>query len=90
MTSLWLLTLVKLNILLNICSVNTVVAEMALGLCGQEWGSRGHSWLAVKIWMRRNVLDLGPSRGTGSSVDTVAARIVLRTNVPKEALRTTS
>lgn len=85
LTSLWLLTLVKLNIFLNICSVNTVVAEMALGLCGQELGSRGHSWLAVKIWVKRRVLDLGPSHGTGTSVDMVAAGIVLRTNVPKNS-----
>lgn len=45
LTSLRLLTFVELNIFLNICSVNTGAVEMALGLCGQEWGSRGHNWL---------------------------------------------
>lgn len=39
----------------------------------------------VKIWVKRNVLDLGPSHGTGSSVDMVAAGVIFRTNVPKKS-----
>lgn len=39
----------------------------------------------MKIWVKINVLDLEPSHGAGTSVDKVAAGIVLRTNVPKKS-----
>lgn len=38
----------------------------------------------MRIWVKKNVLDLGRSHGTGSSVDRVAAGIVFRTNMPKK------
>lgn len=86
LSSLWLLTFVKLNILLNICSVNTAVAEMAHGLCGEEWGSRGSTLLVSRVRIQgRSVLDLGLSHGIGSSIGRLAAGVVFRATMSKKS-----
>lgn len=57
---------------------------MALGLCGQELGQQGPQLVRrARIWVKRNALDLGPSHGTESSADRVAAGTVFRKNVTK-------
>lgn len=73
-------TFVKLNMFLNICSVNSVLLKCVLALwVGVK--QQGQSWLQSE--------DLGEKKcsscGAGTSVDGVAAERVVRTNLQKKS-----
>lgn len=73
-------TSVKLNMFLNICSVNSVLLKCVLAVwVGVK--QQGQSWLQSK--------DLGEKKcslcGAGTSIDGVAAVGVIRTNLQKKS-----